>query len=314
MRVFVTGGTGFVGRYVVRKLLDKGHEIILGVRNVSKARTLFGDEIEAVDVEFSKKDDVRKVLENSKPEALIHLIGILTEIRNKGITFEEVHYRFSLNLYDAAREVGVKKVIHMSALGTDDRAPSRYHQTKRWAEKHLMESGIPHTIFRPSLILGPEQRLFSDMDRITKVIPVVALPGFGDYRFQPIDVRDVAECFVKALEEDRTGIYELCGSREVSFKELLKDIFSFLNRRVLMVPMPKAIMYYMGKIAEKFLEPPPFSSDQILMMWKDNVCGLSEDAHMDGVRKILGRDPIPYEKSLRWSLEAYLSVKTQHKM
>jgi len=198
----------------------------------------------------------------------------------------------------------------MSALGTDDRAPSRYHQTKRWAERHLMDSGIPHTIFRPSLILGPEQRLFPDMDRITKLIPVVALPGWGNYRFQPVDVRDVAQCFAEALEKDHAGIYELCGTREVSFKELLEDLFSFLNRKVLMIPVPKKLMYYMGKVAERILEPPPFSSDQILMMWKDNVCGLSEDARPDGIRRILGRDPIPYEESIRWALEGYLSTSS----
>ncbi len=310
MRVFVTGGTGFVGRYVVRELLNRNHEVFLGVRNVSKARSLFGSEVEAVDVNFSKIESVREALKVSKPQAIIHLIGILAEIRSRGITFEEVHYRFSVNLYDAAKELGIGRALHMSALGTDDRAPSRYHQTKRWAEKHLMESGISYTIFRPSLILGPEQRLFFDMDRITRLIPIVALPGDGSYRFQPVDVRDVAGCFVEALEKDLTGVYELCGTKDVSFKDLLRDIFSFLNRRVLMVPLPKRLMYYMGKLAEKVVEPPPFSSDQILMMWKDNVCGLSEDAYHDGVRRVLGRDPIPYEESLRWALEGYLSISS----
>ena len=306
MRVFVTGGTGFVGRYVVRELLKRDHEVVLGVRNPAKAKSLFGESVKVVEVDFSSRESVREALRSSQPEAVVHLIGILTEIKRKNITFEEVHYRFSVNLYDSARELGVGKAVHMSALGTDDRAPSRYHQTKRWAEKHLMESGMRYTIFRPSLILGPEQKLFPDMDRITKIFPVVALPGGGDYRFQPVDVRDVAECFAEAVEKDREGVYELCGTREVSFKELLKDVFSYLNRRVLMIPLPKKFMYYVGKVVEAVVQPPPFSSDQILMMWKDNVCGLSEDAHTNGVRTFLGRDPIPYEESLRWALEGYL--------
>ena len=310
MRVFVTGGTGFVGRYVVRELLNRGHEVFLGVRNVSRARSLFGEGVKAVEVNFSEKGSVTRVLRDSEPEVLIHLIGILSEIRSRGVTFEEVHYRFSVNLYDVARELGIKRALHMSALGTEDRAPSRYHQTKRWAEKHLIESGISYIIFRPSLILGPEQRLFADMDRITRLVPLVALPGGGDYRFQPVDVRDVAGCFAEALEKGHEGIYELCGTEEVSFRELLEEIFSFLNRKVLMIPVPKRLMYYMGKVAEKLVEPPPFSSDQILMMWKENVCGLSEDAYPDGVRRILGRDPIPYKESLRWALEGYLSISS----
>ena len=91
----------------------------------------------------------------------------------------------------------------------------------------------------------------------------------------------------------------------MSFKELLRDIFSFWNRKVLMVPMPKTLMYYLGKVVELILNPPPFSSDQMLMMWKDNVCGITGGAEPQGVQKVLRRDPIPYEESLRWSLEGY---------
>ena len=310
MRVFVTGGTGFVGRYVVRELLKRGHEVSLGVRNLRKAVDLFGEEVKALEVDFSDRESVRRALEDSKPEAIVHLIGILVEIRKRGVTFERVHYMFSVNLYDTAKELGIGRALHMSALGTDDRAPSKYHQTKRWAEVHLIESGISYTIFRPSLILGPEQKLFPEMDSITRKIPVVALPGGGDYRFQPVDVRDVAECFAEALEKGHTGIYELCGTKEVSFKSLLEDVFSYLNRSVLMVPAPKTLMYFTGKLLEVFLDPPPFSSDQMLMMWKDNVCGLSEDAYRDGVRRILGRGPIPYEESIKWALEGYMRSVT----
>ncbi len=310
MRVFVTGGTGFVGRYVVRKLLEEGYEVHLGVRNPEKAKALFGDRVKVHRVNFSSKESVLKALKSTNPTYIIHLIGILYEERSKGITFEEVHYRLSVNLYDAALEVGVKKAVHMSALGTHDNAPSRYHQTKRWAERHLIESGLNYVILRPSIILGPEQRLFSDMDRITRWARAVALPGGGNYRFQPVDVRDVAEVFVKCLRKRKPDkkIFELCGTKVVTFKELLRDVFRHLGRRVLMIPLPKGFMFYTAKVIELFLEPPPFSSDQMLMMWRDNVCGGMEDeAVPNGVKEILGRDPVPYEESLRWSLETYLS-------
>ncbi len=307
LRVFVTGGTGFVGRYVVRELLGRGHDVFLGVRNVPKARALFGEEAGVYEVNFGDRDSVREVLRRVEPDAIVHLIGILAELRRRGITFEKVHYLYSVNLYGAAKELGIGRALHMSALGTHDEAPSRYHQTKRWAEKFLMESGISYTVFRPSLILGPEQRLFSDMDRITRILPVVALPGWGDYLFQPVDVRDVAQCFAEALDRGVEGIYELCGNRRVTFKKLLKDVFSYLGRKVLMVPLRKRLMFYMGKLMETFVEPPPFSSDQILMMWRDNVCGALGDANPRGVEEMLGRAPIPYEESLRWSLESYLS-------
>ncbi|WP_457600951.1 NAD-dependent epimerase/dehydratase family protein [Hydrogenivirga sp.] len=308
MRVFVTGGTGFVGRYVVRELLNKGYEVVLGVRDIRKAETLFGKEVRSYEVNFLEKDSIRAALKSSQPEAVLHLIGILYEDRRRGLTFDKVHYLYSANLYEVASELGIGKAVHMSALGTHDEAPSRYHQTKRWAEKKLMESGLSYTILRPSLILGPEQKLFYDMDSVTRLIPIVALPGGGSYKFQPVDVRDVAGCFVASLERSESGIYELCGSKQVSFRDLLQDIFSHWNRRVLMIPLPVKLMYLMGKVVERVLYPPPFSSDQMLMMWRDNVCGLLGDAEPEGVRKLLGREPIPYEESLKWSLEGYRTI------
>ncbi|HHJ64819.1 MAG TPA: complex I NDUFA9 subunit family protein [Aquifex aeolicus] len=307
MKVIVTGGTGFVGRYVVNLLLEKGYEVHLIVRNREKALSLFGDRAELHETDLGDAGAIRKLVEGLRPDAVIHLVGILFEERRKGLTFEKVHYLYSVNLYNASKEAGVSRVVHMSALGTNDAAPSRYHQTKRWAEKHLEKTGIPWTVFRPSLILGPEQRLFADMDRITRILPIVALPGGGSYRFQPVDVRDVAECFVTALEkrEAEGRIYELCGTEAVTFRKLLSDIFSFWGRRVLMLPLPLKLMFYMGWVVERLLEPPPFSSDQILMMWRDNVCGEMGDAVSDGVRDLLGRDPIPYRESLSWSLRNY---------
>lgn len=299
MRVFVAGGTGFVGRYVVGELEKVGYEVVLGVRTPRDTH------LPTAVIDLGDRASIKRVLEEYRVEVVVYLVGILYELKSQGQTFEKLHYFYPINLYECARELGISRVLHMSALGTDDEAPSRYHQTKRWAERYLMESGLTYTIFRPSLILGPEQRLLRDMDKLTKYVPVVALPGGGGYKFQPVDVRDVAGCFAKALQDELTGIYELCGDREVSFKELLRDIFSFLGRKVLMVPLPKGLMYYLGKLVETVVEPPPFSSDQILMMWRDNVC------FSGGVKRILGREPIPYEESLRWALEGYKTMTSE---
>jgi len=308
MKVFITGATGFVGRYIVGELLKRNYEVHAGVRNLSKLERLFGNEVKGYIVNFDEKNSIRKAFKEVKPNFVIHLIGILFEEKKKGITFERVHYGFTKNLVEVSKEFDVNKFLFMSALGTHDRAPSRYHQTKRWAEKEVINSGLNYTIFRPSIILGPEQRLFFDMYKITKFIPIVALPNFGKYQFQPVDVRDVACAYVEALKNPETDgkIYELCGTKVVTFKELLEDIFSHWNRRVLMIPMPKNLMYFAGLIVERILEPPPFSSDQIKMMWKPNVCRvLKDEAIPDGVKVICKRKPISYEESLKWSLENF---------
>ncbi len=308
MKVLVTGGTGFVGRYVVRELIASGHDPVLLVRDAEKAKTIFGESVKAIEVDFYSKDSLGRALEEAGAGYLIHLIGILFEIPRKGITFERVHYEIPKNLYEVAEEKGIKKVVHMSALGTADGAPSRYHQTKRRAERFLIDSGLNYVILRPSLILGPEQKLFADMDRITRILPVVALPGGGGYRFAPVSVRDIARCFVKALTKRKTDrkILALCGPKEVTFRKILEDTFRLMGRKVLLVPMPKSLMSLAGLVAEKILQPPPFSSDQMKMMWRDNVCGLDPDELSDGVRILTDSQPESYEETLRWSVESYM--------
>lgn len=306
MKVIITGATGFVGRYVVEKLLSKGYEVGCLVRSVEKTRKLFGERIKVYKVDFENPDSLKKAFEEFQPHYLIHLIGILFEDKRRGQSFMRVHYLYSKNLYEVSKEYGgIKKVVHMSALGTHKDAPSMYHRTKYMAEEELKKSGLSYSIMRPSIILGPEQRLFYDMWRITKYLRVMALPGGGSYLFQPVDVRDVACAFVEALELQENKIYELCANKRVSFKRLLEDIFAYWKRRVFFLPLPKGLMYLGGLLVERIIQPPPFSSDQMLMMWRDNVCGLDEDVESQGVKELCKREPIPYEESLRWSLEAF---------
>ncbi len=308
MKVFITGSTGFVGRHITRRLLEEGYEVVAGVRNLKKLKNLFGDSVRGIKLNFDNRREVFEVINGEKPDAVIHLIGILYELPSKGITFFKVHYLYTKYLVEASKSAGVGKFLFMSALGTHDLAPSWYHQTKRWAEKEIINSGLNYTIFRPSIILGPEQKLFYDMNKITRIVPIVALPDFGRYPFQPVDVRDVACAYVEALRNRETNgkIYELCGTKVLSFKELLSDIFAYWNRKVLMIPLPKSFMYLPAYIIEKFIEPPPFSRDQLRMMWKPNVCGVLEDeAEKEGIKAICKRDPISYEESIKWSLEQF---------
>ena len=308
MKVFITGATGFVGRHIVRELLNKGYTVGCSVRDVAKLERLFGDKVYPYRVDLADKPSLRKVFEEFQPDYLVHLVGILVESKRHGQTFMKVHYLYSKNLYEVSREYGrLKRVVHMSSLGTHKDAPSMYHRTKFMAEEELKRSGLSYTIMRPSLILGPEQKLFYDLWSITKFLRLFALPGGGGYLFQPVDVRDVACAFVKALilEESEGKTYELCGNRRVSFRELLEDIFDYWKRKVLLLPVPKSLMYVGGLVVERVLQPPPFSSDQMLMMWRDNICGLDPEVEKEGVEKLCGREPISYEESLRWSLEDF---------
>jgi len=295
MKVFVAGGTGFVGKYVVEALSKTNYSYkLLTRRKVDKPHIL---------VDFFDIKSLKNVFEEEKPEVLINLIGILVEQPSKGITFEHIHYILPKNLYTVAKEYGIKHIIHMSALGVSEEAPSMYHHTKLLAEKFLISLDIPYTIIRPSLIIGPEQRLFRDLDFFGKYFHLMAHPGILPYYFAPVDVRDVAFVFMKAIDEDslKNKILELCGKKAVSFDKLLKDSFRLLGRRALILRLPKPLMYVSGAVVEKILEPPPFSKDQILMMYKNNICKGQEPW------SLIGKEPIHYEESLEWAIETYKS-------
>lgn len=285
-KVVITGSTGFVGKYVVNLAIKRGLEVHLLVRDPKKAKTLYGQSIKAYKVDdFADKNIVERILKEINPDYIIHLIGIIQENKSKGITFEKVHYEYSKVLYDVAKELSLKKIVHMSALGVDERAPSKYHITKLKAEKELIKSGLPYVIIRPSFIVGPEQLLFVKLKPILKKTPLLLFPSFGSYSFQPVDVRDVAEAFVNALRYEKDEVFELCGDERVSFNRLIRDFVTAFGKRVLFFPFPKIFL----KI---------FAPEQYLMMWKDNVCGFGS---VGSAEQILGRPSIPYKESIKWA-------------
>src|ERR1051325_2607377 len=179
MKVFVTGATGFVGQEIVRRLHDAGYAIRILVRRKPLLRV----------------DGFRGAM-----DAEIH-VGIISEFRQN--TFENVHLMGTRNVVTAARDQGVKRFIHMSALGTRPNSVSRYHQTKWEAEEIVRGSGLDFTIFRPSLIFGPRDMFVNTFAKIIRFSPIVPILGRQDARFQPVAIDTVASAFVKALAEEK---------------------------------------------------------------------------------------------------------------
>ena len=304
MKIFVTGATGFVGMHVTNDLLARGFSVHAGARDVAKVDRIFGESVVPVEVDFSDKDSINRALTSIRPDVVVHLIGIIAERPSKGTTFDNVHFRLPMDLYEASKRVGVRKVVHMSALGVHPDAPSRYHKSKLRAEQVLRSSGMTYTIFRPSVIIGPEQKLFSDMKNITAMVPVVALPAGGSHLMQPVDVRDVACVFASAVTKSETDnkVYELCGPDVISLRKMLEAAFAIWKKRVLFLSVPKSAMALAGRVAESIMENAPVTSDLMLMMWKDNVCGLYGDSQQDGVRAVCGSEPVPFAESIKWAL------------
>ena len=275
MKIFFTGSTGFVGRYIANELC-KEHYLYLPVRNFEKAQKVLKCKGNVELIPFL--EDMTPYLKRIQPDIIINLLGILVEEPKKGITFEKVHFEYTKNLVDGAKQFNIKKFIQMSALGANKNSKSRYFQTKAKAEEYLINSGLNYTIFRPSIVLGKEQKLFEDFKKFSKFTPVFLAPS--DVKVQPVNIYDVRDCYVKAVEKDlKNEIFELCGDEIISFKELFKFALDYIGKKRLVVGVPRKFFYFLS------LFPNPFiTQEQYFMMEKDNICS----GEYRGVKEILG--------------------------
>jgi len=226
MKIFVAGGTGFVGSHFVAQLIKKGHEATLLVRIPDKTpvpdsvRVFPGNALEPAGLNWKEGEF----------DAIINLIGIIREFPSKGITYRRLHLDATRNLATAANKAGIGRWIQMSANGAKANGVSEYQTYKFEAEEFLKNAGFEATIFRPSLIFGKppagRSEFCTQMAGILRVSPVVPLFGGGDYRLQPVHVEDVATAFVSALEKPETAgkVFHLGGEKDFSYREILDVI------------------------------------------------------------------------------------------
>jgi uncharacterized protein YbjT (DUF2867 family) len=296
-RVFVTGATGFVGRAVIHALRAEGYVVRCLVRRGSERNLQGLGAVERVEGDIL----VRQGLEDEIAGcgAAIHLVGIIREHPAHGATFENVHTQGTRNILEAAATAGVRRFLHMSALGVRPGARARYHQTKWAAEEAVRGSGLNWTIFRPSIIYGRGDAFVSMLAGMIRRLPVVPVIGNGRQRLQPVPVEHVAEGFARALALPNTEkqTYDVCGDDAVTMVELLDLIGRALGRRrVRKIHVPLGLMRPLARV----LHPVPgfpVTPDQLRMLEQDNVgdprpfystFGLTPLPLATGLRRILG--------------------------
>ena len=278
MKVFLTGATGFVGREISRQLTQAGHEVRALLRDkqlaekVSPAEAVIGDTTDPT----SLKDALASC------DAVIHLVGIIREFPRKGITFERLHTESTGNLLQAAKEQQVPRYLQMSANGSRPDAVTAYHKTKWAAEQLVHGSGLDWTIFKPSLIFGPEDMFVNMLAGLIRKLPAVPVMGDGKYRLQPVSVKDVAAGFVAALDRPKSiGQTYLCGGPEAySYDQILDLIGAALGKKTPLCKLHHPLLLMKPVVAAMQSIPQfPMTRDQLQMLLEENICDPTEWAN-----------------------------------
>jgi uncharacterized protein YbjT (DUF2867 family) len=285
MRVFLTGGTGYVGSAVLKRLLEDGHEVRCLVRDAGRLsrRSSGKGGIALVKGDLLDPASYREALQGV--DAVMHLVGIIREKPGKGVTFRRVHVEGTSLLVRAAKEAGIPRFVHMSALGARPGAASGYHRSKWEAEERLRASGVPHIIFRPSVIFGPGDEFVNMLAGIVKA-PVTPVFGNGLYRLQPVSLYTVADVFAKALTYERTDeAFEVGGPEQIPFNEMIKEIGRALGRSVRLLHVP----IWAAKPVVTAMQRFPFfpvTRDQLTMLLEENICRDNRFSEAFGVKHI----------------------------
>lgn len=293
MKVFITGGTGFVGSHLRKELLSRGHTLRLLVHG---RNPVLEQGEEAVQGNVADAGTFREAAQGCG--AVINLVGIIREFPDKGVTFQKLHVEATRNALAAAEEAGIKRYLQMSANGTRPGAVAGYHRTKWEAEELVRGSGLDWTIFRPSLIFGPEDAFVNMLAGYVRSFPAVPVIGDGLYRMQPISADDVARCFVAALDMPETigQAYALCGADSLTYLELLQTIGRAVGKEhVTTIRQPLGLMKLIVPFMQTF-DSFPLTMDQLTMLTEGNVC--------DGNwQNTFGFEPVRFETGIR----AYLA-------
>ena len=265
------GGSGFIGKNLLRNLTRMDYRIKLGVRNPYLAGYLkpLGNpgQIELFKTNIFSENDVKKVLKNC--DIVINLVGILFETRKQ--KFNHIHSQFPYLLSNLCNEMGIKKLIHLSALGCKEGHPSKYIQSKLQGEKNIRENFKSSVILRPSILHGPSDGFLCKFASIAQLSPFLPLIGGGKTKFAPIYVSDVSQAIVKSLElnNSQPKIYELGGPENYSFKELMEILLKEIKKKRLLIPMP----WGLAKFQSFFLNMMPnplLTPDQIEILRHSN--------------------------------------------
>tara|TARA_B100000575_G_scaffold102259_1_gene81485 strand:- start:390 stop:1316 length:927 start_codon:yes stop_codon:yes gene_type:complete len=267
----ILGGSGFVGKSITQKLLTSGSRIVVFTRNSNKIKSLqvsrYPGQLEIVSGNIFE-DGLLELLIKDK-FAVINLCGVLYE-KNKN-EFNTIHNFLPDMISKLCKKHNVKKFVHISALGVSKESSSNYSVTKALGEEKIKKNFKSSIILRPSIIYGKGDNFFGLFSKISKFAPVIPIIG-PNTMFQPVFVNDVSLAIIEALKinENKSKTFNICGSKQYSFYQLIKILLSYLERKRILIKVNPKLMMLPGLLLQNFPNP-PFTYDQMKLLLKDNV-------------------------------------------
>lgn len=299
--VAVFGGSGFIGRSLVKRLAQLGARVRVVCRAPNSAGHLktLGEVGQIIPVKLDGIDAAAVKAACGEATHVVNLIGILSE-RRRG-DFDRVHADLAGWIAEAASACGAKALVQVSAIGATSSSESLYAQSKAAGEAKVLAAFPTATILRPSIVFGPGDGFFERFGDMATRSPFLPLVDGGKTLFQPVYVGDVADAIVAGLQ-GQAGTFELGGPEVYSFKYLLEYLLQVLGRRRWLMPMPSKLLKFPATLLEK-LPNPQLTRDQLVLLRYDNVVG----PNAKGL-KSLGIEPTPLETIVPTYVRAYASI------
>jgi NADH dehydrogenase len=297
--VLVTGASGFVGSQTVPALIDAGHRVVALVRSQASGEVVLSrlpaERRAAVELrtgDVTAPETLSAAL--AGVDAVVHLVAIPRDFRG-GADLRLINTEGSRAVVAAMQAAGVRRLVHMGAMGVQDDPALHYASSKAKAEALVAESGLDWTILKPSLQFGPGDGFFNIIANLVRLSPgIVPVPGNGQARFQPIHVADVARVVAASLGDPATlgRAYELGGPRYWTYREITQEVLTALGKRRAILPMPLPLISLVAGVSEAIRLPFPVATDQLRQLKLDNIGAL------DTVPATFGFQPRPMEGAL----------------